>query len=66
MLNEEYMNFKRMHYMSLLGLCSILMAPVVYAFSPWLNTFVMLKNTKKGSWLVVPRLSSIFCFLVIY
>ena len=34
------------------------MAPLVYGFSPWLNTFVMFENTKDGSWLVVPSLSS--------
>ena len=34
------------------------MAPVVCGFSPCLNTFVMLEDAEKGSWLVAPRLSS--------
>ena len=34
------------------------MAPVVCGFSPWLNTFVMLENTKEGSWLIAPSFSS--------
>ena len=38
------------------------MAPVVYGFSTWLNTFVMLENTKEGSWLVFPSLS-LFLFV---
>ena len=38
------------------------MAPVVFGFSSWLNTFVMLENTKKGSQLVGPNLSSCYLF----
>ena len=30
----------------------------MYGLSPWLNTFVMLENTKKGSWPVAPSLSA--------
>ena len=52
------MYIKSMHYMKLLWSCSILIAPVVYGFNLWLNTFVMLKNATKGSWIVAPSLSS--------
>ena len=38
------------------------MAPVVCEFSPWLNTFVMLENTKTGSWPVTLNLSSSYLF----
>ena len=38
------------------------MAPVVYGFSPWLITFVMLADTTKGSWFVAPRLYSNYLF----
>ena len=38
------------------------MAPVVYGFYPWLNTFVMLENTIEGSWLVAPSLSSSYLY----
>ena len=44
MPNEECMNFKRMHFMNLLCLFSVLMAAVVYGFSPWLNNLLCLKK----------------------
>ena len=56
------LNSKSMHFMNLLWFCSVLMAPIVYGLSPWLNTFVVLENTNKGSWLVVPSLPSSYLF----
>ena len=44
----EMHEFQRMHYMNPFWSYSILMALVEHGFSFWLNTLVMLKNTKKG------------------
>ena len=46
--------FKSIHYVNLLWLCSILMAPVVCGFNPWHNTLFILANTWKLSRFVAP------------
>ena len=38
------------------------MAQVVYGFSPWIDIFVMLENTRKGSLLVSPSFPSSYVF----
>ena len=48
----------KVHFIKQLWLCSVLMAQVVYLFSPRLNSFVMHGNAKEGSWLASPNLPS--------
>ena len=52
----EMHEFQKYAYMKYLWLCSILMAPAKYGLSPWLNTFLMFKNTKEVLWSFAPSL----------
>ena len=47
MSSENCMNFKSMHYMNILWLCSILIASIMDGLSPWLIPLLFLRNQRK-------------------